>query len=77
MTDRAELPDRVPEIPHRRRHEDAVPVDEGHRPPVPEHGVAGRDVAVADDVPLRERLGTLLESRLRREALNTVVVGPQ
>ena len=60
-----------------RRHENAVPVDEGRGSPVVEHGVAGRDVTVAHDAAFRDRLRTLLESGLRLEVSYTVVVGPQ
>ena len=34
------------EVPHRRRHEDRVPIDERHRPPAGEHRAARSDVAV-------------------------------
>ena len=77
VADGTELPDGVPEIPKRGGHPDAIPVDERHSAPVPEDGVAGRDVAVAHDGSLGDLLGTLLEAGPGREARDTLVVRPQ
>ena len=77
VADRGEPPHGVRKVPHRRRDEDPVPVDERRRPPVPEHGVARRSVPVAHDLTCRNGLGAFAEARAGSEPCHAVVTGPQ